>query len=612
MTVQSNLARQSYVISGTGPYSIPFYFLDDDNIIVIRTPADGSDAVTLTLTTDYTLSGAGDEDGGSLTLVMTGVDGDTLTIINEPEITQLTQYPQVGKFPAASHERALDKLTMIAKRIYDLASRSIRLNDGDPATSFELPVAVPGRYLGFGVTGALEALSGTAGVSDAGLVEYTAPGTGGVPRSASDKFYDVVTPLDYGAIGNGTINDGTALQNALNTGKDVYLPNGHTFMYTTTPQMTTHGQKISGPGKLKPVGAIDAIKVTGGCTGATVACTVEAPGQTAGHAVNVDNANRVNIDYLNVIDGFGGIYIKKANTVKVGFAWGTLRGPGLTWYGDNSNRSDVLRVVFGLFSVGAGYYGLDWDGNCHSLEIGYFGTVNGKGGIVRNTSGGSTLPAIGRFNHYESDYSSACGLEIVVGLDIDIVAPYINGATNDGIKIGATVNDYNVRLTGGKSIGNGGYGVNNLGGVMLFSGNTDLSSNTAGETNGSIWTKTPRVNIDGGFYMTLDGGNPIIAFDANDYIGFDRATNTLNYTFGGVLGAATRVAGGSPIEEYDTNDYSTYDRTNNIWKMLIGGTLHFQVGAPLGNFADDTAAATGGVPLYGYYRNGSVVMQRIL
>ena len=32
----------------------------------------------------------------------------------------------------------------------------------------------------------------------------------------------------------------------------------------------------------------------------------------------------------------------------------------------------------------------------------------------------------------------------------------------------------------------------------------------------------------------------------------------------------------------------------------------------LKNHANDAAAAAGGVPLYGFYRNGSVVMQRVV
>ena len=36
------------------------------------------------------------------------------------------------------------------------------------------------------------------------------------------------------------------------------------------------------------------------------------------------------------------------------------------------------------------------------------------------------------------------------------------------------------------------------------------------------------------------------------------------------------------------------------------------VNTPLPNFVNDAAAAAGGVALYGYYRNGSIVMQRIV
>lgn len=34
--------------------------------------------------------------------------------------------------------------------------------------------------------------------------------------------------------------------------------------------------------------------------------------------------------------------------------------------------------------------------------------------------------------------------------------------------------------------------------------------------------------------------------------------------------------------------------------------------APLQNFSNDTTAAAGGIPLWGTYRNGSVVMQRVV
>lgn len=160
MSVQSTLARIGYTISGAGPYTIPYYFLKDTDLVVIRTPVVG-DPVTLVLTTDYTVTGAGLEAGGTLTLVAP-VNGDLLTIINEPPINQLSTFPETGKLPAKSIESALDKLTIVMKRAFDLASRGLRLNDGDAATSFVFPISSPGKLIGWGTGGELTNTSPTA------------------------------------------------------------------------------------------------------------------------------------------------------------------------------------------------------------------------------------------------------------------------------------------------------------------------------------------------------------------------------------------------------------------------------------------------------------------
>ena len=72
MTIETTTNRISYTGSGTtGPFSFPYYFLADGDLTVIKTTiADGAES-TLTLTTDYTVSGAGEAAGGSVTLVAT-------------------------------------------------------------------------------------------------------------------------------------------------------------------------------------------------------------------------------------------------------------------------------------------------------------------------------------------------------------------------------------------------------------------------------------------------------------------------------------------------------------------------------------------------------------
>ncbi len=132
MTVETTTSRVTYTGAGTtGPFSVPFYFLEDDDLTVIKTTiADGTET-TLVLTTDYTVSGAADEAGGSVTLTASLSSAYKLTIIRDPDLLQSSDYPPNDKFPATTHERVVDKLTMIAQRLKDLINRSFRLSDGD-------------------------------------------------------------------------------------------------------------------------------------------------------------------------------------------------------------------------------------------------------------------------------------------------------------------------------------------------------------------------------------------------------------------------------------------------------------------------------------------------
>jgi hypothetical protein len=54
----------------------------------------------------------------------------------------------------------------------------------------------------------------------------TQAGPGAVARTVDSKLKDVVSVKDFGAVGDGVANDTTAIQNAVNTGKKVYIPSG--------------------------------------------------------------------------------------------------------------------------------------------------------------------------------------------------------------------------------------------------------------------------------------------------------------------------------------------------------------------------------------------------
>ena len=116
--VENDTSSVEYQLStSTGPFSIPFYFIENGHIVAELYTQNGDDfnKTTLNIDVDYYLNGAGDKNGGQLTL-LSAHSGATLLIYRDPDATQLTSYLATGKFPATSHERALDKLTMLIQK----------------------------------------------------------------------------------------------------------------------------------------------------------------------------------------------------------------------------------------------------------------------------------------------------------------------------------------------------------------------------------------------------------------------------------------------------------------------------------------------------------------
>ena len=124
MTVPTSTAKSGpYAGSGTtGPFTVGFRFLENSHIQVIKTSTTGTDT-TLALTADYTVSGAGGT-SGTVTLLTALAVGEKLTIVRNVPFTQDADYVQNDAFPAESHERALDKLTMQTQQLAETVSRA--------------------------------------------------------------------------------------------------------------------------------------------------------------------------------------------------------------------------------------------------------------------------------------------------------------------------------------------------------------------------------------------------------------------------------------------------------------------------------------------------------
>lgn len=152
MTVETTISRAGpYAGAGTvGPFPVPFRFLENGHLRLLKTNVATGAVSTLVLDTDYTVVGAGN-DTGAVTLANILAAGYTLTILRNVPATQEADYVENDPFPAESHEMALDKLTMLVQQQGEVQSRALVVPATDPVASRELPSASARarRYLSF-------------------------------------------------------------------------------------------------------------------------------------------------------------------------------------------------------------------------------------------------------------------------------------------------------------------------------------------------------------------------------------------------------------------------------------------------------------------------------
>ena len=105
MTITSTTLRNSYTGNGsTTVFAYTFRILTDDEILVTV------DGVVKAKTTDYTVSGVGNLNGGNITFV-SGAPASAASVIIKanPSFTQEIDYNELDAFPAESHESGLDR-----------------------------------------------------------------------------------------------------------------------------------------------------------------------------------------------------------------------------------------------------------------------------------------------------------------------------------------------------------------------------------------------------------------------------------------------------------------------------------------------------------------------
>jgi len=150
MTITSELSRVVYATDGvTDTFSVPFRFLAASHLRVIELRNDVPTLLTLGL--HYSVAGVNQPTGGSVTLNTAPGAGGQLAIVRVVPLTQETAYPKNDPFPEAAHERALDKLTMIAQQLDSEIARAVNLaqvaleNSSVPGSPTGIPESIDAK-----------------------------------------------------------------------------------------------------------------------------------------------------------------------------------------------------------------------------------------------------------------------------------------------------------------------------------------------------------------------------------------------------------------------------------------------------------------------------------
>ena len=258
MTISTTESRISYNGNGvTTVFAFPYRFLANGDLVVLAVSAAGVETVK-TLTTDYTLTGAGDDAGGSVTMLVAPASGTRLVIYRDTEVVQETDYISGDPFPAETHERALDRLTMIAQEIGSDADRSIKVPVGDSSSlTTTLPAAANrlDKFIVFdAVTGEVELSTITltqlasavaaayASGSTADAVTFLQAGTGAVSQSVQAvlRWFKFIGNCGTLGAGNDAAIFQAALDDASGTHAVIMIP-GNTTIQLGAGSVTSDG-----------------------------------------------------------------------------------------------------------------------------------------------------------------------------------------------------------------------------------------------------------------------------------------------------------------------------------------------------------------------------------
>ncbi len=203
-------------------YPFPIFASEDLKVYI-----DGAEQTSL-----FTIGGAGETAGGSVTFDTAPENGVIITLERDLPLERMTDFLQGGDFSAAAINNELDYLIAALQQVSRQNDIMLKYSDNEEPANVELPSRSnrANKVLGFDGDGNPQAVS-TAGIMAA--PDFTANGSGSITRTSSDKFAEAISVKDFGAVGDGLTDDTAAFQNALGSHNNVTIPNGSYLISST-------------------------------------------------------------------------------------------------------------------------------------------------------------------------------------------------------------------------------------------------------------------------------------------------------------------------------------------------------------------------------------------
>ena len=160
MTISSTTVKNSYSGNGTlDTFNYTFKIFADSDLQVIIRDATATETVK-TLTTHYTVTGAGNANGGTIVFTTGNIPTTTETVVIRRAVpqTQAIDYIANDPFPAESHEEGLDRSMMSIQQLQEEVDRSIKLSRTNTMNNTEFAIgatARAGKIFGFDDNGEL-------------------------------------------------------------------------------------------------------------------------------------------------------------------------------------------------------------------------------------------------------------------------------------------------------------------------------------------------------------------------------------------------------------------------------------------------------------------------